>query len=66
MAASSEQFGLSSNVPLYTVFEGNEPCFFRTYFSWNMVWLKQQIYFAGLALIENYTKAFSKVETMLV
>ncbi|GMY18864.1 villin-2-like isoform X2 [Fagus crenata] len=36
MAASSEQFGLSSNVPLYTVFEGNEPCFFRTYFSWNM------------------------------
>ncbi|GMY18872.1 villin-2-like isoform X2 [Fagus crenata] len=54
MAASSEQFGLSSNVPLYTVFEGNEPCF-RTYFSWNMVWLKQQIYIAGLALIENYT-----------
>ncbi|GMY18884.1 villin-2-like isoform X2 [Fagus crenata] len=43
MAASSEQFGLSSNVPLYTVFEGNEPCFFRTYFSWNMLDLSSDL-----------------------
>ncbi|KAM3691189.1 hypothetical protein ACJW31_09G176200 [Castanea mollissima] len=33
MAASLE--GLSSNVPLYKVTEGNEPCFFTTYFSWD-------------------------------
>lgn len=33
MAASLE--GLSPNVPLYKVSEGNEPCFFTTYFSWD-------------------------------
>ncbi|CAI9765656.1 unnamed protein product [Fraxinus pennsylvanica] len=33
MAASLE--GLSPNVPLYKVTEGNEPCFFTTYFSWD-------------------------------
>ncbi|KAJ3676276.1 hypothetical protein LUZ60_003688 [Juncus effusus] len=27
--------GLSKNVPLYKVTEGNEPCFFTTYFSWD-------------------------------
>nr|GMD85703.1 villin-3-like [Ipomoea batatas] len=27
--------GLSSNAPLYKVTEGNEPCFFTTYFSWD-------------------------------
>uniref|UniRef100_A0ACD5WVP1 Uncharacterized protein n=1 Tax=Avena sativa TaxID=4498 RepID=A0ACD5WVP1_AVESA len=27
--------GLSPDVPLYKVTEGNEPCFFRTYFSWD-------------------------------
>ncbi|KAF8398354.1 hypothetical protein HHK36_017281 [Tetracentron sinense] len=32
MAASLE--GLSPDVPLYKVMEGNEPCFFTTYFSW--------------------------------
>ncbi|TYK25445.1 villin-3 [Cucumis melo var. makuwa] len=33
MAASLE--GLSPNVPLYKISEGNEPCFFTTYFSWD-------------------------------
>ncbi|CAI9787539.1 unnamed protein product [Fraxinus pennsylvanica] len=33
MAASLE--GLSPNVPLFKVTEGNEPCFFTTYFSWD-------------------------------
>ncbi|KAL3819793.1 hypothetical protein ACJIZ3_005698 [Penstemon smallii] len=33
MAVSLE--GLSPNVPLYKVTEGNEPCFFTTYFSWD-------------------------------
>nr|XP_018632974.1 villin-2 isoform X2 [Nicotiana tomentosiformis] len=33
MAASLE--GLSPNVPLYKVMEGNEPCFFTTFFSWD-------------------------------
>ncbi|CAK9322854.1 unnamed protein product [Citrullus colocynthis] len=33
LAASLE--GLSPNVPLYKVSEGNEPCFFTTYFSWD-------------------------------
>ncbi|XP_041028590.1 villin-3-like [Juglans microcarpa x Juglans regia] len=33
MAASID--GLSPNVPLYKVTEGNEPCFFTTYFSWD-------------------------------
>ncbi|WOK99111.1 hypothetical protein Cni_G07823 [Canna indica] len=27
--------GLSYDVPIYIVTEGNEPCFFTTYFSWN-------------------------------
>ncbi|KAL6649954.1 hypothetical protein ACP70R_014178 [Stipagrostis hirtigluma subsp. patula] len=27
--------GISPDVPLYKVVEGNEPCFFRTYFSWD-------------------------------
>ncbi|RLN40918.1 villin-3-like [Panicum miliaceum] len=27
--------GISPDVPLYKVSEGNEPCFFRTYFSWD-------------------------------
>ncbi|XP_039022972.1 villin-2-like isoform X1 [Hibiscus syriacus] len=27
--------GLSPNVPLYKVSEGNEPCFFTTFFSWD-------------------------------
>ncbi|KAJ4971919.1 hypothetical protein NE237_005018 [Protea cynaroides] len=27
--------GLSPNVPLYKVTEGNEPCFFTTYFGWD-------------------------------
>lgn len=27
--------GLSPDVPLYKFSEGNEPCFFRTYFSWD-------------------------------
>lgn len=26
---------LSPHVPLYKVMEGNEPCFFKTYFSWD-------------------------------
>ncbi|KAM6568344.1 hypothetical protein CsatB_016329 [Cannabis sativa] len=34
LAASLE--GLSPNVPLYKVTEGNEPCFFTTYFSWDL------------------------------
>ncbi|PIA48472.1 hypothetical protein AQUCO_01400812v1 [Aquilegia coerulea] len=29
--------GLSRDVPLYKVTEGNEPCFFTTYFSWEPV-----------------------------
>ncbi|KAJ8534232.1 hypothetical protein K7X08_007556 [Anisodus acutangulus] len=29
--------GLSSDVPLYKVTEGNEPCFFTTFFSWDPV-----------------------------
>ncbi|XP_073276000.1 villin-3-like [Primulina huaijiensis] len=33
MASSLE--GLSPNVPLYKVTEGNEPCFFTSYFSWD-------------------------------
>ncbi|XVE75601.1 hypothetical protein DITRI_Ditri12bG0106500 [Diplodiscus trichospermus] len=33
MAASLE--GLSPKVPLYKVTEGNEPCFFTTFFSWD-------------------------------
>ncbi|KAJ8534186.1 hypothetical protein K7X08_007510 [Anisodus acutangulus] len=33
MAACLE--GLSPNVPLYKVTEGNEPCFFTTFFSWD-------------------------------
>ncbi|KAL1569389.1 Villin-3 [Salvia divinorum] len=33
MAASLD--GLAPNVPLYKVAEGNEPCFFTTYFSWD-------------------------------
>ncbi|XP_022765758.1 villin-2-like isoform X1 [Durio zibethinus] len=33
MAACLE--GLSPNVPLYRVTEGNEPCFFTTFFSWD-------------------------------
>ncbi|KAL6555396.1 Villin-3 [Orobanche gracilis] len=33
MATSLE--GLPPNVPLYKVTEGNEPCFFTTYFSWD-------------------------------
>ncbi|KAL9254368.1 Villin-2-like protein [Drosera capensis] len=33
MAASLE--GLSPQVPLYRITEGNEPCFFTTYFSWD-------------------------------
>ncbi|XP_020107953.1 villin-2 [Ananas comosus] len=33
LAASLE--GLSPDVPLYKVTEGNEPCFFTTYFSWD-------------------------------
>ncbi|KAL6523255.1 Villin-3 [Orobanche gracilis] len=33
MAALLE--GLPPNVPLYKVTEGNEPCFFTTYFSWD-------------------------------
>ncbi|KAL3637230.1 Villin-3 [Castilleja foliolosa] len=33
MAASLE--GLPPNVPLYRVAEGNEPCIFTTYFSWD-------------------------------
>ncbi|KAK9289591.1 hypothetical protein L1049_007747 [Liquidambar formosana] len=33
MATSLE--GLSPSVPLYKVTEGNEPCFFTTYFSWD-------------------------------
>ncbi|CAH9127618.1 unnamed protein product [Cuscuta epithymum] len=33
MASSLE--GLSPNVPLYKVTEGNEPCFFTTFFSWD-------------------------------
>ncbi|XP_018857284.2 villin-2-like isoform X2 [Juglans regia] len=33
MAASLD--GLSPSVPLYKVTEGNEPCFFTTYFSWD-------------------------------
>ncbi|GJN31511.1 hypothetical protein PR202_gb19920 [Eleusine coracana subsp. coracana] len=27
--------GIAPDVPLYKVIEGNEPCFFRTYFSWD-------------------------------
>ncbi|KAL4313160.1 hypothetical protein GQ457_01G013610 [Hibiscus cannabinus] len=33
LAASLD--GLSPNVPLYRVSEGNEPCFFTTFFSWD-------------------------------
>ncbi|CAA0812756.1 Villin-2 [Striga hermonthica] len=33
MAASLE--GLPPNIPLYKVTEGNEPCFFTSYFSWD-------------------------------
>ncbi|XP_010922147.1 villin-2 [Elaeis guineensis] len=33
LAATLE--GLSPDVPLYRVTEGNEPCFFTTYFSWD-------------------------------
>ncbi|XP_073132087.1 villin-3-like [Henckelia pumila] len=33
MASTLE--GLSPNVPLYKVTEGNEPCFFTSYFSWD-------------------------------
>ncbi|GMH18709.1 hypothetical protein Nepgr_020550 [Nepenthes gracilis] len=33
MAASLE--GLSPRVPLYRITEGNEPCFFTTFFSWD-------------------------------
>ncbi|XP_077218177.1 villin-2-like [Tasmannia lanceolata] len=33
LAAALE--GLSPDVPLYRVTEGNEPCFFTTYFSWD-------------------------------
>ncbi|KAJ8622707.1 hypothetical protein MRB53_031236 [Persea americana] len=33
LASSLE--GLSPDVPLYKVTEGNEPCFFTTYFSWD-------------------------------
>ncbi|CAL4939487.1 unnamed protein product [Urochloa decumbens] len=29
--------GISPDVPLYKVIEGNEPCFFRTYFSWDNI-----------------------------
>ncbi|KAK3217866.1 hypothetical protein Dsin_011836 [Dipteronia sinensis] len=34
MAASLD--GLSPKVPLYKVTEGNEPCFFTTFFSWDL------------------------------
>lgn len=33
LAAALE--GLSPDVPLYKVTEGNEPCFFTSYFSWD-------------------------------
>ncbi|XP_074320488.1 villin-2 [Silene latifolia] len=33
LAASLE--GLSPQIPLYRITEGNEPCFFTTYFSWD-------------------------------
>ncbi|KAL8152996.1 hypothetical protein V2J09_010756, partial [Rumex salicifolius] len=33
LAASLE--GLPPQVPLYKITEGNEPCFFTTYFSWD-------------------------------
>ncbi|KAL8128760.1 hypothetical protein V2J09_017915, partial [Rumex salicifolius] len=33
LAASLE--GLPQQVPLYKITEGNEPCFFTTYFSWD-------------------------------
>ncbi|KAK9128758.1 hypothetical protein Syun_017555 [Stephania yunnanensis] len=32
---ASELDGLSTDVPLYKITEGNEPCFFTTYFSWD-------------------------------
>ncbi|XP_060174615.1 villin-2-like [Lycium barbarum] len=35
LAASLE--GLSSDVPLYKVTEGNEPCFFTSFFSWDPI-----------------------------
>ncbi|KAG8479777.1 hypothetical protein CXB51_029268 [Gossypium anomalum] len=32
---ASSLYGLSPKVPLYKVTEGNEPCFFTTFFSWD-------------------------------
>jgi hypothetical protein len=40
---------LSPYVPLYKVSEGNEPCFFKTYFSWDNT--KSVVCLVGLLLL---------------
>ncbi|KAL8140819.1 hypothetical protein V2J09_006840 [Rumex salicifolius] len=47
LAASLE--GLPQQVPLYKITEGNEPCFFTTYFSWDSA--------KAIILTNNSTKA---------
>ena len=46
MAASLE--GLSPKVPLYKVTEGNEPCFFTTFFSWDLAKATVRVSLTGL------------------
>ena len=46
MAASLE--GLSPKVPLYKVTEGNEPCFFTTFFSWDLAKATVRVLLTGL------------------
>lgn len=64
MAASLE--GLSPNVPLYKVTEGNEPCFFTTFFSWDStratvcVFLTRSFYFMlELLLLQIIVRSLS-------
>ncbi|KAA8517109.1 hypothetical protein F0562_017402 [Nyssa sinensis] len=74
MAASLE--GLSPSVPLYKITEGNEPCFFTTFFSWdpakatahgNSFQKKVMLLFGAGHAVENQEKsnAEAKNETTL-
>ncbi|CAL9039137.1 villin-2-like [Musa acuminata AAA Group] len=56
--------GLSPNVPLYRITEGNEPCFFTTYFSWDSAkavvqgnsFQKKLSYLFGAAMLASESK----------
>lgn len=60
MASSLD--GLSPKVPLYKVTEGNEPCFFTTYFSWDPA---KAMVFTKINLVLNSTCVFFLVQSVL-